>query len=167
MSGTEIDEIKQLAASLKAKCAKIDQDFNEALAEREKVARIPIPRDELYQNLCAAIDEGAAKYTKYWKSQLHWLAQKRGADAHGINKSPDPFREVGNYHELDINALHYFYGDMAKMKLKELVDGANIPDGLIDKQYAARLAEADKAVDLVAGQREALQLQLEVIGFKS
>ena len=42
-----------------------------------------------------------------------------------------------------------------------------MPDGLTDKEYAAQLAEADKAVDLVAGQREALQVQLEMIGFKS
>lgn len=164
---SEIEEIKRLADTLKAKCAKIDQDFNEALAAREKVAKIPIPRDELYQNLCAAIDEGAADYAKYWTNHLHWLAQKRGADAHGVNKSPDVFRQKGGYHELDISALHYFYGDIAKMKLKELVYSANMPDGLTDKAYAAQLAEADKAVDLVARQREALQIQLEMIGFKS
>jgi hypothetical protein len=162
---SDIETLKQLMAGVREQANKIDQELEAALQRREAIARIPIPKAELYTNLCYAIDEGAKDYEKQLSNEIIRLSRKRGADAYGVNKTPDVFRCIGAYGEIEINALHYFYGDAAKAKLKDFIfKGVDLPDGLADQQYLEQLDAADVEIDRIAKQRDVLLAELDLVG---
>lgn len=159
-----LQKVRTLIGSLREELQIINQNLDAAFAKRDVLAMTPFPKADLIANLEAAVDLEAEEYKRQFGNHLQYLICLRKGKRIGINKSPDPLRNIGNYSQLNIEALHYFYAKEIKAGIRALVNDLNCPEGLNDEAYETSLKQLDAEIEQLVVERDALQTELEAIG---
>lgn len=157
-------KVKSLIATLREEANKVDENLTSALKKRDELVMAPFPKQELVENLCAAVDAEAEEYKKQFSNHLQYLIRRRGVKRSGINKSPSVIRSLGNYSEISIPALHFYHAEQIKAGIKAMVDALNCAEGIGDKDYEQQLAGLNREIEGLTAQRDEILTELDQIG---
>ena len=124
---TAIPSIKKAVDDIRTQVASIEAELEKALQHRETIAAMPITQKEVLNNLFYAIDTSAEKFSSSLKLIISGCARRRNGT--GIYRYPEVIREEGAYHQLNVDAVNFFFGDELKAKLKRFIGEMDYPGG--------------------------------------
>ncbi len=157
-------QIKELIAGLREQKNLAENKLEQALQQRENIQGMPVPRVDVKRGFADAVNESARQFEETLKVIIYRRARSR--DAIGVSKSPDVIRELGNYNQLNIDAINYFFGDIIKSKLNTYVDEMvyfDVNDGMPDDEFETELDKANADIEQLKADRDALAKELESI----
>jgi hypothetical protein len=158
------NKIKDLINEVRGQVKTAETALENALQERENIISTPIPRQEVKDNFAYAVDRSADAFKNTLLSLVSSGARKR--DAIGVNKHPDVIRKAGQYHELNIDAINFFLGDIIKVKVNDFIDNMDyfgVTDGITELDYKDKINVVETKIDELKANRDNIVNELDSI----
>lgn len=158
------NKIKDLINEVRGQVKTAETALETALQERENIIATPIPKQEVKDNFAYAVDRSADAFKKTLMSLVSYAARKR--DATGTRKQPEVIRTQGAYHELNIDAINFFLGDVIKVKVNDFIDEMDyfgVADGVTELDYKEMINVVETKVDELKANRDSIVSELDSI----
>lgn len=164
MTGIQKQKIQELIGEVRAAVSKAESKLEAALQERENIISLPVTKQQIKNDFAYAVDTSAARFEETFNSVIAGRSRKR--DATGISKSPDMIRKIGNYSELNIDAINYFFGDIIKNLTNKKIDEVEYfgrDDGVDNLEFNELLEAAEIKVDKLKLEHDEVVAELQTI----
>lgn len=144
------------AQQLRTQVADIKNRLEKARRRREDLETLPLPRADVAETLCQAVDRAAAAYVPSLRVRADFILRKpKITNEHLGLQQFNPLVVGFGDNKITPAALCFFFGDMIKEKMRQAVDQLDYPsDGPSRADRERELVELENVIaDLEAKEK--------------